>query len=178
MLSELFSLNTAPLELFVRGTAIYWALLLTFRFILRRDLGSLTVSDVLFIVIVADAAQNGLSGSYDTVGEALVLVATLAGWNYLLDYAGYRVAWVRRLLEPPPLLLVRDGKVIARNLRREFLTLDDLRSQLREAGIDSLDKVRAAYMESDGKFSVIEREPAGRGPMAGRKEGPPGGSGA
>ena len=77
MLSELFSLNTAPLELFVRGTAIYWALLLTFRFILRRDLGSLTVSDVLFIVIVADAAQNGLSGSYDTVGEALVLVATL-----------------------------------------------------------------------------------------------------
>ncbi|HVZ46648.1 MAG TPA: YetF domain-containing protein [Ramlibacter sp.] len=174
--SDLFALDTSPLELVLRGTLIYWALLLTFRFVLRRDLGSLNVSDVLFIVIVADASQNGMSGGYDTVSEAMVLIGTLAGWNYLLDVASYRSALVRTLLQAPPLILIRDGKVIARNLRREFLTLDDLHSQLREAGIASIADVREAYLESDGKFSVIERKPGGRERQVPGKDGPAGGS--
>jgi hypothetical protein len=102
-LGNLLAFHTSPLELIVRGSAMYWFLLLIFRFVLRRDPGSLGVADILFVVIVADAAQNGMSGSYDTLAEGFVLVGTLAGWNYLLDWAGYRWPAIHKLTEPPPL---------------------------------------------------------------------------
>jgi uncharacterized membrane protein YcaP (DUF421 family) len=162
--SALLSFDTSPLELVVRGTLMYWLLLLVFRFILRRDMGALAVPDVLFIVIVADASQNGLSGSYQSVAEACVLVGTLVFWNYLLDFASFHVEAVRRLMEPKPLPLIRHGRVLARNLRQEFLTQDDLDAQLRQAGVSSVAEVREAYMESDGRFSVLTYRRGARRP--------------
>jgi uncharacterized membrane protein YcaP (DUF421 family) len=155
-LSALMSFhNASPLELVVRGTLMYWFLFLLFRFVLRRDLGSLGVADVLFIVIVADAAQNGMAGSYDTVAEGFTLVATLAFWNYVLDWGSYRFEAIHRLTEPRPLPIIKRGKILARNLRREYLTADDVHEQLRKKGIADIAQVRQACMEGDGEFSVI-----------------------
>lgn len=154
-IGSLFAVDTSPLELVVRGTVMYWFLLLIFRFVLRRDPGTLGVADLLFVVIVADASQNAMSGTYDTVAEGFILVGTLVFWNYALDSASFRWKAVRWLTEPPPLLLVADGRINARNMRKEFLTRDDLDAQLRLAGVDDLAKVRKAYLESDGKFSVL-----------------------
>jgi uncharacterized membrane protein YcaP (DUF421 family) len=153
--SALWSFDTPPLELVLRGSLMYWFLLLVFRFVLRRDLGALGVPDMLFIVIVADASQNGLSGSYRSVAEGCVLVGTLVVWNYLLDIASFHIEAVRHLTEPKPLPLIRHGRVLTRNLRQESLTREDLDSQLRLAGVASVADVREAYMESDGKFSVL-----------------------
>lgn len=154
-LSSLFEFRVSALELVLRGTVMYWLLFLVFRFILRRDAGTPGLADLLFIVIVADAAQNAMSGPYETLSEGMVLVATLVAWNYALDWASYRSAAVRRFTQPPPLPLVVDGRVIARNLRQELLTRADLDAQLREHGVAALADVRRAYIESDGKFSVI-----------------------
>lgn len=155
-LDWLLALNVPPWELAVRGSVMYWFLLLVFRFVLRRDPGSLGVADILFVVIVADAAQNAMAGPYDTVAEGVVLVGTLVFWNYALDWASYRWAAVHWLTEPPPLPLIKAGKVIARNLRREFLTRKDLQGQLREAGVDDIRQVRMACLEGDGKLSVLK----------------------
>jgi uncharacterized membrane protein YcaP (DUF421 family) len=154
--AQLMSFHSAtPLELVFRGSVMYWFLFLLFRFVLRRDMGSLGVADVLFIVIVADAAQNGMAGAYDTVAEGMVLVATLAAWNYALDWGSYRFRLVQRLTEPEPLLLIRSGRILRRNLRHEFLTVDDLWEQLREKGVDDISMVRQACMEADGSFSIL-----------------------
>lgn len=75
--TELFAVHVSPLELFVRGTMTYWFLLLIFRFVLRRDPGSLGVADILLVVIIADASQNGMSGEYKTVTEGFILIGTL-----------------------------------------------------------------------------------------------------
>ncbi|NKI94634.1 YetF domain-containing protein [Rhizobacter sp. SG703] len=155
---DLFSFHVSPLELVVRGTLIYWFLFLMFRFVLRRDVGSVGIADVLLVVLIADASQNAMAGGYETVAEGCVLVLTLMGWNWALDWASYRFDSVRRFAEPPPLLLVRHGRVLHRNLRQEFLTLDDLQSQLRQNGVSNLAEVRTAFMESDGRFSVITRD--------------------
>jgi uncharacterized membrane protein YcaP (DUF421 family) len=155
---DLFAFNVSPLELIVRGTLIYWFLFLMFRFVLRRDVGSVGIADVLLVVLIADASQNAMAGGYETVAEGCVLVLTLMGWNWLLDWASFRFDSVRRFAEPPPLLLVRHGRVLHRNLRQEFLTMDDLQSQLRQSGVGNLAEVRAAFMESDGRFSVITRD--------------------
>ncbi|MDY0747577.1 DUF421 domain-containing protein [Paucibacter sp. R3-3] len=156
----LIGIHVPPLELVLRGSLMYWFLLLVFRFVLRRDAGSLGVADLLFVVIIADAAQNSMSGSYDTVAEGLILVGTLIFWNYALDWASYHWPLAHKLTEPPPLPLIKAGRIIVRNLRKEFLTREDLEAQLRQAGIDDVLQVRAAFLEGDGKLSVMRYDTA------------------
>ncbi len=88
----------------------------------------------------------------------MFLVATIVCWNYALDWLGYRVPWLQRFLRPPALLLVKDGRMLPRNMRRELITKDELMSHLREQGTDNLADVKEAYMEGDGRISVICRE--------------------
>ena len=154
--AELFRLDD-PLELFVRGSAVYWFLFLLFRIVLRRDVGSIGIADVLVLVLVADAAQNAMAGGYESISDGIVLVMTIAGWIYLFDWASFHFKWVRRLVEPAPLQLVRDGRVLHANMRREFVTMDELQSKLREQGIEDLNEVKQAAMEADGGISVIKR---------------------
>ncbi|KQV60454.1 hypothetical protein ASC95_03095 [Pelomonas sp. Root1217] len=171
--SGLFAIHVSPLELMLRGTLMYWFLLLIFRFVLRRDPGSFGVADILMVVVIADASQNAMSGSYDTVGEGWILVATLVFWNYALDWASYRWPLAHKLTEPPPLQLIKAGRVLGRNLRKEFLTREDLEAQLRQAGVEDVAAVRAAYLEGDGKLSVLrydDKPPARQD----KDEGPPG----
>ncbi|HKW83228.1 MAG TPA: DUF421 domain-containing protein, partial [Burkholderiaceae bacterium] len=86
-LPDLFAFHVSPIELVVRGTLIYWFLFLLFRFVLRRDAGAVGIADILLVVLVADASQNAMAGGYETVAEGCVLIGTLIGWNYLLDWA-------------------------------------------------------------------------------------------
>lgn len=164
--SALLRMTVSPAELVVRGTAMYWFLFLLFRFVLRRDVGAIGIADVLLLVLVADASQNAMAGEYRSITDGCVLVATLIGWNYALDWASWRFHAVRRLVEPAPLLLVADGRLLRKNMRREFVTVEELYGKLREQGIDDLADVKTAYMESDGEISVIRAGPGDR-PAAG-----------
>jgi uncharacterized membrane protein YcaP (DUF421 family) len=157
-MEELFRFDVSPWEMIVRGSAMYWFLFALFRFVLRRDVGSLAIADVLLVVLIADAAQNGMSGTYNSISSGVVLVATIAAWNYLLDWASYRFEGVRRFVEPPPLLLIRDGRVMRANLRREMITVDELKAKLRQQGIEQFSEVKSAYMESDGEISAIRAD--------------------
>lgn len=158
-LAELLRFDVAPLELMLRGSVMYWFLFLMFRFVLRRDAGSLGIADILLVVLIADAAQNAMAGGYTSVGEGVVLVSTLIGWNWLMDWGSYRFNAVRRFLEPPPLVLVRHGRIIHRNLRSGMVTVPELMANLRVHGVDKLADVKIARMEPDGEISVIHEAP-------------------
>jgi uncharacterized membrane protein YcaP (DUF421 family) len=157
-LAELFGFTLDPLELVVRGTAIYVGLVLLFRFALQRDLAGLGVADVLFIALIADAAQNGMAGDYRSIGDAAVLLGTIAIWNVAMNLASYRWPSMRRLLEPPARVLVRDGRVVRRNLRREWITVEELVGQLHAKGIEDIVDVKLAVLESDGELSVLVKD--------------------
>jgi uncharacterized membrane protein YcaP (DUF421 family) len=150
----LFALDHAW-ELVVRGSAMYWFLFLLFRLVLRRDVGALGIADVLLLVLLADAAQNAMAGGYESVSDGMVLVGTIAGWNLLMDWVSFRFPATRRLLEPGPLVLVRSGRLLRRNMRREFVTTEEIMGQLRQHGIEKLSQVKLAAMEPDGSISVI-----------------------
>jgi uncharacterized membrane protein YcaP (DUF421 family) len=154
---ELFGFSIHPAEILLRGTAIYWFLFLLFRFVLRRDTGSMAISDILLVVLVADAAQNAMAGDYKSIADGCLLIATLGAWNLVLDWSAYRFAPMRRFVEGAPVQLVRDGRPIKRNMRREMVTMEDLMSTLREHGLDSLAPVRSACMEPDGEISIIKQ---------------------
>ena len=157
----LLDFKVSAWELILRGTAMYWFLFLVFRILLRRDVGTVGVADVLFVVLVADASQNAMTGGYTSVAEGMVLLATLVGWNLLFDWVAFRVPWAYRLIEPRPLLLIRRGRVQHRHLRAEMITLAELRGQLRKHGVESFDAVKAAWFESDGELSVIKVDEGG-----------------
>jgi len=154
---DLLQLSMPASELIVRGTLIYWFLFLIFRFVLRRDMGSAGVSDILFVVLLGDAAQNGMVGEATTVADCMVLIGTLVIWNYLLNYLGFHFKAVEWLTDPPPICLVRDGRKLRSNMRREHLTDIEIDAKLREAGIERVGDVKRMYMEGDGSFSVVRR---------------------
>ncbi len=146
-----------PLELVLRGSLFYLALFALLRFVLKREAGALGIADLLVVVLIADAAQNGMAADYTSLPDGLVLVGTIVFWSYALDWLGYRFPRVRRFVQPRPLLLVKDGRLLRRNLRRELISEDELLSQLRLQGCDDLAAVKAAYMEGDGRISVVRR---------------------
>ena len=144
-----------PLELVLRGTAVDWFLFLLFRFVLRRDAVAMGIADILLVVLIADASQNAMAGGYQTLADGLVLVSTIAGWNWLIDWAGYRFRPIRQFLEAAPVVLVRHGQLVRRNLRREMISTPELMALLREHGVTKLAEVNHARMEGDGQISVI-----------------------
>jgi uncharacterized membrane protein YcaP (DUF421 family) len=154
--SNFLSFSMSPLEIVIRGTIMYWCLFLLLRFLLRRDTGSAGISGILFVVLLGDAAQNAMIGNGHTIGDGGLLIATLAAWNLLLDWLGIHFRLIARLTEAPPILLVRNGMLIDRNMRRELVTREEVEAGLRKSGLDSFDRVSAMYMEGDGSFSVIE----------------------
>jgi len=161
-LVEIFAVRMPVVEILVRGTAVYWFLFLLFRFVLRRDVGQIGVADVLLLVLIADAAQDAMAGGYTTVTEGLILVCTIAGWNWLFDWSACKFPAIARFVDPPALLIVRDGRPVTKNLDKQNLSMEDLQSQLRQQGVDDIKRVRRAYLESDGKVSVLlRRSPQG-----------------
>ena len=147
--------DTPVLEIVLRGTLVYLALFLLLRVVLKRESGGVGITDLLVVVLIADAAQNAMAAEYQSIPDGLVLCGTIIFWAFALDWVAYHVPAVRPWISSPPLLLIKDGKMLPRNMRRELITEDELQSQLREQGIDDLADVREAYLESDGRFSVI-----------------------
>ncbi len=157
-LAELFGLSTPFFEIILRGSVVYWFLFIVFRFVIRRDVGAVGLADVLIIVLVADASQNAMAGEYTSVSDGLILIATLIGWNLLLDWLAFHFRGIRRFAEPASLLLVLNGRLLPKNMRKEFITEEELWVQLRQHGVQRLDEVKAVYLEPDGNFSVIMRD--------------------
>ncbi len=155
--SEVLGITVSPWELMFRGTVIYWFLFLLFRLFVRRNLGAIALSDMLLVILIADAAQNAMASDYRSVTDGIVLVSTIIGWNVLVDWIAYRSPFMRRILSPGTLPLVRNGTVLRHNLRKEFLTLDELQEKLREHGVSDVQEVKAAFMESDGTVTVLKR---------------------
>ena len=143
-------------EIFVRGTIIYLFLLLVLR-LLRREAGAIGISDLLVIVLVADAAQNAMASEYKSITEGIILITTIAFWDYFLDWLGYRFPRIQRLIRPGPLLLIKDGQMQRRNMRQEIITEDELMGQLRKQGVENVEEVKKCYLEGDGQISVITR---------------------
>ena len=142
-------------EIAVRGTVMYLALVVILRFVMKRRTGSLSIADLLVIVVLADAAQNAFSSDYRSLTEGVLLVMTIVFWDYALDRLSYRYPAVRHFIHSSPLLLVRKGKLVRQNLRKEALTDQELRSHLRQQGVENLSEVKSAYLEDDGQISVI-----------------------
>ncbi|MEK8032633.1 YetF domain-containing protein [Ideonella sp. DXS29W] len=157
--STLFAFSVSPWELVLRGTLIYVFLFLVFRFVLRRDAGSIGLSDFLFVVLIGDAAQNGMIGEATSSADSMLLIATLVGWNVLLNYLAYRWPGFERLAMGQRLCLFRSGQLNRRAMRRELITTEELKQTLHREGVRGFDEVDLIYLEASGEVTVIPKQP-------------------
>ncbi|WP_307868159.1 YetF domain-containing protein [Micromonospora sp. C95] len=154
---KLFVPDTPLWEIALRGSVIYLSIFFLLRVLHKRESGSTGVTDLLVIVLIADAAQNAMADDYTSIADGVLLVSVIIGWAYLLDAIAYRWPAAARIINPKSLVLVRDGRMLRRNMRRELITEDELYSQLRRQGIERLDDVKEVRIESEANFSVISR---------------------
>jgi len=142
----------------VRGTLMYLALFIIFRFVAHRQRSAIGISDVLVIVLIADAAQNAFAKEYRSITEGVVLVLTIILWDLFLDWLEYHWRPIGWLVRPAPVCLVRDGRIVVAAMRNEMLTREELLAQAREQGILRVSQIKLAQMEPSGNISFITYE--------------------
>lgn len=142
---KLFKIETPILELMIKGSVIYLGILLLFRVLPRRTGGEMAMMDLIFVLLIAEAATHSLGG-YSSVTEGFIVIITMMTWNYLFNFLSYHIPFVEKMVSPPPLQVVKKGKMLKRNMRREYLTEEELTDHLRLEGIDDVAEVKAAYV--------------------------------
>jgi uncharacterized membrane protein YcaP (DUF421 family) len=152
---SIFVPSGSVIEIILRGSLIYLFLFFLMR-ILRRQAGAIGISDLLVVVLIADAAQNAMANEYHSFTEGAILILTIFFWDYFLDWLSYRVPRLRLYLRPAALSLIKDGKLQRNSLRQEMITLEELMGQLREQGVEKVEEVKNCYLEGDGHISVIK----------------------
>lgn len=155
---KLFVPSLSFAELFIRGSLVYLVLFVLLRYLPNRQVGAIGITDLLVVVLFTNAAQNAMTSNYTSITDGFILVSTIIFWNYALNWLSYKFPRIQHLLSPPPLLLVKNGIMIHRNMRRELITEDELMSQLRKQGVEKLEDVKKAFMEADGSISVITHD--------------------
>lgn len=146
------------LEIFARGSLMYLGLFVLVRIVGQREAGVIGLHDLLVIVLIAEAAQNGLTGDYQAVPDGLLLVATVLGWSVAIDAIAWRWPQAGNIIKPRPQPLIENGRLNRKVMRRELITPDEVMAQLRLRGIEDVAEVKRAYIEPNGMISVIPRD--------------------
>jgi uncharacterized membrane protein YcaP (DUF421 family) len=149
-------LPEAPLwALVVRGVVVYLFLVAALRLSGRRELAQMTSFDLVLLLLVSNAVQNSLNAGDNSLVGGLVSAATLFLLNRTVGYAVWRWRWLDRLVQGRPLRLVTDGRVHTGALRKEQLTLAELRSALRKQGISRIGDCQRVVLEPDGTLTAV-----------------------
>ena len=113
---------------------------------------------MLALVLIGALAADGIMGGTHSISNILLMITVIVGWGYLFDLLEYHFPFVHRLLRDTPTLLVRDGRVLRKSLKREMITEEELMAALREQGIEDPARVRSACLEADGRISVVKAD--------------------
>ena len=142
-------------EKLVRSVVVYLFLLVAFRLCGKRQLGQLSAFDLVVLLIISNVVQNAVIGNDNSLGGGLLGATTILLLNLLVAYVTFRFRRADRVIEHSPTVLVRHGRILRDNLRRERLGPRDLRAALRHHGVVSIRDIRYAFLEEDGHVSVI-----------------------
>jgi len=152
-----FTPDVSLFELVIRGAVMYFSIFILLRVILRGRTSAVTMSDLIVMVMISDAAQNAMSSTYTSVTDGLVLVLTIVLCSFSVDWLAFRFPIVRNFVHPERTTLVMDGRLLRKALADELMTEGELMSQLRLHEVEELEDVKAAYLEGNGEVSVIKR---------------------
>ena len=148
--------DVSLLETVARGVLMYLSIFVLLRLILRGRTSAVSVSDLLVLLLVADAAQNAMAANYQSITSGVVLVGTIVLMSFVMDWLAFRSTAIRRFVHPDRRPLIQDGRVLRRALQQELMTEEELMTQLRLNGVEHVGEVKAAFLEGNGSISVIK----------------------
>jgi uncharacterized membrane protein YcaP (DUF421 family) len=146
------------MDIALRMIVVFFLILLITRVVGRRELSTLEPFDLIMLVVVGDLVQQGVTQSDYSLTGTLIVLATLAVLTVATSYVSFRVKPLRGILEGEPIVLIADGELITRNLRRERLTVDELAAEARQQQIADLADVRFAVLETSGRISFLQEQ--------------------
>ena len=145
------------MDLVVRAAVAFLFVYLLTRVIGRRELSSMEPFDLIMLVMIGDLVQQGVTQNDFSVTGALLVGSTIALMTVGISYTSFRFPRLRPLLDGEPVIVLEDGKPVERNLRRNRITLEELAAAARADGIGSLDTVRWAVLETNGRISFLRK---------------------
>jgi uncharacterized membrane protein YcaP (DUF421 family) len=145
------------MDIALRAVALFWFMVFITRVIGRRELSSLSPFDLILLIILGDAIQQGLTQDDYSVTGAIIAVGTIASLQVATSYVSFRSRRARRVLEGLPVVIVEDGRIVAENLRRERMTPDEIAEEMRLQQIGSFEDVQWAILETNGSISFIRK---------------------
>jgi uncharacterized membrane protein YcaP (DUF421 family) len=144
-------------DIVVRAAVLYFFLVLVTRVVGRRELSSLSPFDLILLIVLGDAVQQGLTQDDYSVLGAMIAVGTIATLQVASSYVTFRSQRAAKVLEGLPLVLIDRGQLVDENLRRERISEDELAGEMRIQQIASFDEVEWAILEANGTISFIKR---------------------
>jgi uncharacterized membrane protein YcaP (DUF421 family) len=145
------------MDIALRATVLYFFVVFVTRVVGRRELSTLSPVDLILLIVLGDAIQQGLTQDDYSVTGAIIAVSTIATWQVLTSYLSFRSGAARRVFEGQPIVIAQDGKLIPQNLKRERLTEDEVAEEMRQQQIASIEQVEWAILEPSGSISFIEK---------------------
>jgi uncharacterized membrane protein YcaP (DUF421 family) len=146
------------MDIVLRAVVLYVFIIFVMRVIGRRELSSMTPFDLILLIVLGDAIQQGLTQDDYSVTGALLAVSTMASLQVLTSYLSFRSQKARKVLEGEPIVVVEHGNLVEHNLKRERVTKDEVAEEMRQQQIASLDQVEWAIIEANGSISFIEKQ--------------------
>jgi uncharacterized membrane protein YcaP (DUF421 family) len=144
-------------DLVFRTVFVFFLIFAVTRAVGRRELSSLEPFDMILLVVIGDLVQQGVTQSDYSLTGATTVIATLALLTVFTAWLSFRVRRLRPILEGDPIVIVADGAVLERNLRRQRMTVEEVEAEARLQQIASLDEVRFAVLETNGKISFATK---------------------
>jgi uncharacterized membrane protein YcaP (DUF421 family) len=143
------------MDLPIRATVIFFFIFLVTRVAGKRELSSMEPFDLILLVVIGDLVQQGITQSDYSVTGALIVISTITVLTVTLSFVNFRLRFLRGVLEGQPVVLVENGRVLDRNMRRERITREELEAEGRQQQVTSIDEMRWAVLETSGRISII-----------------------
>lgn len=157
MFDSLFLTDLPIVNLVLRAAIVYVAVVLLLRISGKRQMGQLSATEFVVILLISNAVQNSMTGGDNSLTAGLVLAATLIAMSALVSWLSYRSKMLSAVFEGTPTLLIHHGRAIRRNMEREQLNDTDLKVLLRKHGVVDFRDVDNAILEADGSLSVTRK---------------------
>lgn len=157
----MWDMNVPWWEFVLRGVVVYVFLLVFLRLTGKRQTGQYAPFDLVLLLILSNAVQNSMNAGDNSLVGGLVSAATLIGCHVVLAQLTFRYAWMARLIDGIPQVLVQQGQVNTDLMRKELLSTDDLEAALRASGCLHLHEVERATIETNGQITVVLRRRGG-----------------
>ena len=151
-------LNHPLINVMISSAAVYLFITVAFRFFGKKELAQLSVLDVVFVLLISNAVQNAMVGTDTSLLGGLVAALTLFVLNFIFKYLLYRSKAFSHFVEGEPVILVSEGRVKDRNLRKMGISTDELVEAVHEHGVQSIRDVNLAILEVDGNISIISND--------------------